>query len=154
MKAVVLNEYGGPEKLKFEDNVPDPQISGDTVLIASAAASVNPIDWKMRSGARQKDFPLSFPAILGRDVSGVVRAVGASVKHFKPGDRLSHVGLDRGQQSQCCCSVIDLNKCRRTHLRKTKHRSQLSIRLTNGMISLEIYSIQGARPGLQRTSKV
>jgi NADPH:quinone reductase-like Zn-dependent oxidoreductase len=88
MKAVVLHEYGGPEKLKFEDNVPDPQISGDTVLIAAAAASVNPIDWKMRSGARQKDFPLSFPAILGRDVSGVVRAVGAIVKHFKPGDRV------------------------------------------------------------------
>ncbi len=58
MKAVVLHEYGGPEKLKFEDNVPDPQVSGDTVLIAAAATSVNPIDWKVRSGARQKDFPL------------------------------------------------------------------------------------------------
>ncbi len=88
MKAVVLHEYGGPEKLKFEDHVPDPQISGDTVLIAAAAASVNPIDWKVRSGARQKDFPQTFPAILGRDVSGVVRAVGANVKHFKPGDRV------------------------------------------------------------------
>jgi NADPH:quinone reductase-like Zn-dependent oxidoreductase len=88
MKAVVLHEYGGPEKLKFEDNIPEPQISGDTVLIAAAAASVNPIDWKVRSGMRQKDFPLSFPAILGRDVSGVVRAVGANVKHFKPGDRV------------------------------------------------------------------
>jgi NADPH:quinone reductase-like Zn-dependent oxidoreductase len=88
MKAVVLHEYGGPEKLKFEDNVPQPQLSGDTVLIASAAASVNPIDWKVRSGIRQKDFPLSFPAILGRDVSGIVRAVGAKVKHFKPGDRV------------------------------------------------------------------
>jgi NADPH:quinone reductase-like Zn-dependent oxidoreductase len=88
MRAVVLHEYGGPEKLKFEDNVPDPQISGDTVLIAAAAASVNPIDWKLRSGARQKDFPLSFPAILGRDVSGVVRAAGANVKDFKPGDRV------------------------------------------------------------------
>src|ERR1700728_2490606 len=88
MKAVVLHEYGGPEKLKFEDNVPDPRISGDTVLIAATAASVNPIDWKMRSGARQKDFPLSFPAILGRDVSGIVRAVGANVKHFKVGDRV------------------------------------------------------------------
>jgi NADPH:quinone reductase-like Zn-dependent oxidoreductase len=88
MKAVVLHEYGGPEKLKFEDNVSDPKISGNTVLITSTAASVNPIDWKMRSGARQKDFPLSFPAILGRDVSGVVRAVGASVKHFKLGDRV------------------------------------------------------------------
>jgi NADPH:quinone reductase-like Zn-dependent oxidoreductase len=88
MKAVVLHEYGGPEKLKFEDKVPDPEISGDTVLIAATAASVNPIDWKMRSGARQKDFPLSFPAILGRDVSGVVRSVGANVKHFKSGDRV------------------------------------------------------------------
>ena len=88
MKAVVLHEYGGPEKLRFEDNVPEPQMSGSTVLIAAAAASVNPIDWKLRSGMRQKDFPLSFPAILGRDVSGVVRAVGANVKHFKPGDRV------------------------------------------------------------------
>ena len=87
MKAVVLHEYGGPEKLKFEDNVPEPQISGSTVLIAAAAASVNPIDWKLRSGMRQKDSPLSFPAILGRDVSGIVRAVGANVKHFKAGER-------------------------------------------------------------------
>jgi NADPH:quinone reductase-like Zn-dependent oxidoreductase len=88
MKAVVLHEYGGPEKLKFEDGVRDPQVSGDTVLIAAAAASVNPIDWKVRSGARQQDFSLTFPAILGRDVSGVVRAVGANVRHFKPGDRV------------------------------------------------------------------
>jgi NADPH:quinone reductase-like Zn-dependent oxidoreductase len=88
MKAVVLHEYGGPENLKFEDTVPEPQVSGNTVLIATSAASVNPIDWKLRSGAMQKMFPLSFPAILGRDVSGIVQAVGANVKHFKPGDRV------------------------------------------------------------------
>jgi NADPH:quinone reductase-like Zn-dependent oxidoreductase len=88
MKAVVLHEYGGPEKLKFEDNVPEPQVSGNTVLIAATAASVNPIDWKLRSGAMQKTAPLSFPAILGRDISGIVRAVGANVKHFKVGDRV------------------------------------------------------------------
>src|ERR1700685_1363604 len=88
MKAVVLHEYGGPEKLRFEDSVPEPQISGSALLIEAAAASVNPIDWKLRSGMRRKDFPLSFPAILGRDVSGIVRAVGATVKHFKPGDRV------------------------------------------------------------------
>jgi len=88
MKAVVLHEYGGPEKLKFEDNVAEPQISGNTVLIAVAAASVNPIDWKLRSGMMQTIFPLSFPAVLGRDVSGIVRAVGANVNHFKTGDRV------------------------------------------------------------------
>jgi NADPH:quinone reductase-like Zn-dependent oxidoreductase len=88
MKAVVLHEYGGPEELKFEDNVPEPKMSGSTVLIAAAAASVNPIDWKLRSGMVQKMYSLSLPAILGRDVSGIVRAVGANVKHFKPGDRV------------------------------------------------------------------
>ena len=88
MKAVVLHEYGGPENLKFEDNVSEPQVSGNTVLIAAAAASVNPIDWKLRSGTIQKMYPLTLPAILGRDVSGIVRAVGANVKHFKVGDRV------------------------------------------------------------------
>jgi len=88
MRAVVLHEYGGPEKLKFEDNVPEPQVSGNTVLIAATAASVNPIDWKLRSGMLQKNIPLPLPAILGRDVSGIVRQVGANVKHFKAGDRV------------------------------------------------------------------
>jgi NADPH:quinone reductase-like Zn-dependent oxidoreductase len=88
MKAVVLHEYGGPDKLKFEDDFPDPLTGGNTVLIAAAAASVNPIDWKLRSGSAQQRFPLSFPAILGRDISGIVRQVGANVVHFKPGDRV------------------------------------------------------------------
>jgi NADPH:quinone reductase-like Zn-dependent oxidoreductase len=88
MKAVLLHEYGGPENLKFEDNVPEPTVGADSVLVEAAAASVNPIDWKMRSGARQKDFPLKLPAILGKDVSGVVRAVGQNVRTFKTGDRV------------------------------------------------------------------
>lgn len=88
MKAVLLYEYGGPENLKFEDTVPEPTLNGDWVLIESAGASVNPIDWKIRSGGRQKDFPLQLPAILGRDVSGVVRAVGTNIRNFKPGDRV------------------------------------------------------------------
>ena len=88
MKAVRMYEYGGPEKLLFEDNVPDPFPGDDSVLVEAAATSVNPIDWKVRSGARQKDFPLTLPAILGQDVSGVVRAVGANVRTFKPGDRV------------------------------------------------------------------
>jgi NADPH:quinone reductase-like Zn-dependent oxidoreductase len=88
MRAVRLHQYGGPENLKHEDNVPDPPLTHSSVLIEAAAASVNPIDWKIRSGARQKDFPLTLPAILGRDVSGIVRAVGESVRTFKRGDRV------------------------------------------------------------------
>ena len=89
MKAVRIHAYGGPEQLKFEDHVPDPQVGADTVLIQSAAASVNPIDWKVRSGARQKDFPLVLPAILGRDVAGIVQAIGPNVHNFKVGDRVA-----------------------------------------------------------------
>ncbi len=88
LKAVRLYEYGGPENLKFEIDVPEPTLGADFVLVEAAATSVNPIDWKVRSGARQKDFPLTLPAILGRDVSGVVRAVGGNIRNFKPGDRV------------------------------------------------------------------
>jgi NADPH:quinone reductase-like Zn-dependent oxidoreductase len=88
VKAVRLYEYGGPENLKFEVDVPEPALGADLVLIEASATSVNPIDWKVRSGARQKDIPLKLPAILGRDVSGVVRAVGSNVRTFKPGDRV------------------------------------------------------------------
>jgi NADPH:quinone reductase-like Zn-dependent oxidoreductase len=88
MQAVRLYEYGGPENLKFEDNAPEPTLSDDSVLVEAAATSVNPIDWKIRSGARQKDFPLKLPVILGKDVSGVVRAVGRNIRTFKPGDRV------------------------------------------------------------------
>ena len=88
MKAVRLYEYGGPENLRYEEDVPDPALGADFVLVETAATSVNPVDWKIRSGARQKDFPRTLPTILGRDVSGVVRAVGHNIRTFKPGDRV------------------------------------------------------------------
>ena len=92
MRAVRIYEYGGPDVLKYEVDAPDPAMGAavgpDMVLIEAAATSVNPIDWKIRSGTRQKDFPLDLPAILGRDLSGVVRAVGSDVRTFKPGDRV------------------------------------------------------------------
>ena len=85
MKAVVLHEYGGPEVLKYED-MPDPVAGAGEVLVRVSAASVNPVDYKMRSGEAKARFPVSFPGILGRDVSGVVRAVGPGVTGFAPGD--------------------------------------------------------------------
>ena len=87
MKAVVLHEYGGPEKLQFED-VPDPVAGPGEVLVRTAASSVNPIDFKIRNGAMKEMFPTEFPAILGVDVSGTVQAVGEGVTGFEPGDRV------------------------------------------------------------------
>jgi NADPH:quinone reductase-like Zn-dependent oxidoreductase len=91
MKAVVLHEYGGPDKLIYED-VPDPVAGEGQVLVRMAASSVNPIDYKLRSGAMKAYWPLELPTILGRDISGIVRAMGDRVSGFKPGDKVMALG--------------------------------------------------------------
>ena len=85
MKAVVMHEYGGPEKLKYED-APDPVAGEGEVLVRVSASSVNPIDFKIRSGSVKDRFPIEFPDILGRDFAGVVRTLGAGVTGFEPGN--------------------------------------------------------------------
>jgi NADPH:quinone reductase-like Zn-dependent oxidoreductase len=87
MKAVVLHQYGKPSELKWED-FPDPKPGKGEVLVRVQAASINPVDLKMRSGAAAERFPVTFPGVLGRDVAGVVREVGEGVEGFEPGDRV------------------------------------------------------------------
>jgi len=87
MKAAVIHAYGGPEVLKLEER-PDPIAGPGEVLVRVSATSVNPFDLKIRSGAVRDWVPLSFPAILGTDVSGVVEAVGPGVQAFSVGDRV------------------------------------------------------------------
>jgi NADPH:quinone reductase-like Zn-dependent oxidoreductase len=91
MKAIVLHEYGGPDKLKYED-APDPVAGEGEVLVRLSATSVNPVDFKMRSGAAASRFPIEFPGILGRDIAGIVRAVGNGVSGFAPGDKVIALG--------------------------------------------------------------
>lgn len=92
MKAVLLNEYGGPEKLHYVTDAPDPEIDDHEVLVAQTATSVNPVDWKMRSGEAAARYPVSFPGILGRDVCGIVRAIGGRVSGVAVGDRVMALG--------------------------------------------------------------
>lgn len=84
MKAVQIHHYGGPEELIYED-AQTPEIQPDDVLIRVKATSINPIDWKVREGAR-KDPARHFPIVLGWDVSGIIEKVGEKVKNFKVGD--------------------------------------------------------------------
>jgi NADPH:quinone reductase-like Zn-dependent oxidoreductase len=87
MKAVVLHEYGGPDQLRYED-WDDPQAGDGQILVRVAAAGVNPIDWKIRSGAMKDFMPLELPAILGYDYSGVVHSVGKGVEGYAEGDKV------------------------------------------------------------------
>jgi len=87
MKAVTLIAYGNADKLEMKD-VPDPKVGPNDVKVRMAGASINPIDWKLRSGEMQSMMPLVFPAVLGRDASGEVVAIGAGVSRLKVGDRV------------------------------------------------------------------
>jgi len=87
MKAIVIHQYGGADQLKYE-TVPDPSPKLGEVLVRLVATSVNPIDFKVRSGAVQAYFQARFPLILGRDAAGTVAVLGPGVSAFKVGDRV------------------------------------------------------------------
>ena len=87
MKAVFINQYGSAELLQYAD-VEKPQIKSDQMLVKVHASSVNPIDWKIRSGMIQLLTGYNFPLILGFDIAGVVEEVGNSVTGFQVGDSI------------------------------------------------------------------
>jgi NADPH:quinone reductase-like Zn-dependent oxidoreductase len=87
MKAVVLPSYGEAERLEIRD-IAEPSPGPNEIKVRVAAAGINPVDWKQRSGVLQKYMPLDLPAILGRDVAGEVVAVGPRVTNFKVGARV------------------------------------------------------------------
>ena len=88
MKAVLCEQYGGPEVLQIADDLPVPRVGPNGVLVKVHAASVNPVDWKLRQGLLDAVRPVVFPVIWGCDFSGVVTEVGHSVTLFKPGDEV------------------------------------------------------------------
>ena len=90
MKAVVLRAYGDAEQLSYEE-VEQPRPGSGEVLVRIAAASLNPIDWKVRSGAMKEFMPLEFPAILGYDLAGEVAELGEGVTSLKAGQRVMGV---------------------------------------------------------------
>lgn len=83
MKAVFIEQHGGPEVLKYGD-LTDPSPKTDQIIVDVAAASVNGADWKVRAGESHRQS--QFPYVLGRDFSGVVRAAGEAVSDLRVGD--------------------------------------------------------------------
>ncbi len=87
MHAVVLTAYGDVDKLELRE-LPNPHAGPDEIVVRMAGASINPVDWKMRSGAAKERFPVHFPGVLGRDASGEVAEIGSGVTRFAVGDRV------------------------------------------------------------------
>ena len=87
MKAVVAKRYGGPEVLAIIER-PAPEVGPTDVLITVRAASLNPLDFKVRDGKTKLVLPLKPPVALGCDVAGVVAAVGPQVTKLEVGDEV------------------------------------------------------------------
>jgi NADPH:quinone reductase len=95
MKAMVIREFGGPEKLELAD-LPVPEPAPHEVLVRVRAASVNPVDYKIRKSGEWARVPM--PAILGYDAAGVVEQVGSSVTHLAVGDEVFYSARIFGRQ--------------------------------------------------------
>jgi NADPH:quinone reductase-like Zn-dependent oxidoreductase len=92
MKAVYIQQFGGPEVLQYGD-LPDPSAGPSQIVVDTHAASVNGADWKVRAGSHAQ---ATFPLVLGRDFSGVVGAIGAGVTDLRVGDEVFGV-LEAGR---------------------------------------------------------
>ena len=95
MKAAFIRHYGNNDAIEISHQ-PMPAIGPHDVLIKVHAASINPVDYKIRDGDLKVILPLKFPLILGNDCSGEVEKIGTDVRAFKPGDAVyARVDKDR-----------------------------------------------------------
>ena len=87
MKAIAINQYGSAEVLQLMD-VDQPTPNPGQIKVKVQAASINPVDWKIRQGRLKMITGNRFPRILGSDLAGEVVACGSQVTRFKPGDAI------------------------------------------------------------------
>jgi len=102
MKAIVVEQFGGPEVLKLGD-APRPEPKEDEVLIRVMASGVNPVDAYIRSG---KYGDRKLPYIPGMDAAGVIEKVGSHMKNFKPGDAVyAYTATHDGAYAEFCVAT-------------------------------------------------
>ena len=100
MEAIKIHQFGTPDVLR-DEQIERPEPSPGELLVRVKAASVNPVDAKMRSGAYSTPREEDLPVILGRDLSGTIEKLGRGTKGFKVGDDVFvFLGEDRGAYAQ------------------------------------------------------
>jgi NADPH:quinone reductase-like Zn-dependent oxidoreductase len=87
MKAVIAGDYGPPETYTVAD-IPAPRPGPGQIQVRIAAASINPADVQLPSGAFREAFPLQFPHVPGNDFAGTVSEIGPGVRGYQVGDEV------------------------------------------------------------------
>ncbi|MGW6749426.1 NADP-dependent oxidoreductase [Streptomyces sp. NPDC055006] len=88
MEAIVFEEFGGPEVLRFKDDVAEPHAGPGHVRVKVAAVGVNPIEYKIRNGWMEQAFPTALPAVPGNEFAGTIDEVGEGVTGLSVGDEV------------------------------------------------------------------
>lgn len=112
MNAWRIHRYGGPDAL-VRDVVPRPEPGPDDVLVKVHAASVNPIDWKIREGKLAAVMPLELPKTLGRDCAGEIVQMGARVVDLAVGQRVLGVATPGRDGTHADFAVLAASQCAR-----------------------------------------
>jgi 2-desacetyl-2-hydroxyethyl bacteriochlorophyllide A dehydrogenase len=146
MKAAVIKDYGKQVEIS---EIPIPELSADSVMIEVHAASINPFDIILKAGYMKEMMPISFPYIMGYDVSGVVTEVGRNVSKFKIGDAV----YARPNQMDAG-SIAEYNIVKEDDLAfkpfKLSHEEAASIPLA-GLAAFQALAVKG---NLQKGQKV
>ena len=106
MKAVILHAYGDVSRLSYENDEDLPPVGAGEVRVRLRATSINPIDWKLRSGGYKDRYPLDLPEILGKDLSGEIDELGPGVSGWQKGDRV--MGLANGTYAEYTTAKADV----------------------------------------------
>lgn len=109
MKAVAYNRYGGPEVMELIE-VPMPAVPPGHGLVKIHAASINPVDWKLRSGMLKFVTGKKFPRIMGADLSGTLVEINGAGDGFKVGDSVcgfAHPLKSAGSLAEYCVVSLD-----------------------------------------------
>jgi NADPH:quinone reductase-like Zn-dependent oxidoreductase len=88
VRGVAYDRFGDESVLELRDDLPEPPVGPDVVLVRAHAAGVNPVDIGIRSGHLVGAYPHHFPITPGWDLSGVVEQVGPAVVDFAVGDEV------------------------------------------------------------------
>jgi NADPH:quinone reductase-like Zn-dependent oxidoreductase len=93
MRKVSFDAFGGPEVLHVVEAA-EPHAGPGQIRVAVRAAGVNPVDWRIREGQRQKTHPISLPSGIGQDAAGIVDEIGDGIDDLALGDRVFGRGAD------------------------------------------------------------